>query len=78
MVMAFKANLLLQPHTDESSDVFYLSEIEKLQQKLKRAYIRRDHYAQQYYRTVSELDETKFQLSLAKKKIQQLTAALGE
>ena len=62
--------------TDESGDVLfmYISEIEKLRQKLKRAYMRRDHYAQQYYRTVSELDETKFQLGLAKNKIQQLTS----
>ena len=50
----------------------YISEIEKLRQKLKRAYMRRDHYAQLYYRVTSELDETRWELEHARNKIHQL------
>lgn len=46
--------------------------MEKLRQKLQRAYLRRDHYAQLYYQTKSELEETKWQLSVALNKIKQL------
>ena len=46
--------------------------MDKLRQKLQRAYLRRDHYAQLYYQTKSELEETKWQLSIALNKIKQM------
>jgi len=48
------------------------ADVEKLCQKLQRAYLRRDHYAQLYYETKAELDETKQQLNVAHGKIKQL------
>lgn len=47
-------------------------EMKKLSEKLRRAYQRRDHYAQLYYRVLAELEDTKWELELAKKKIQEL------
>lgn len=53
-------------------DSLYDTELDKIKQKLQRAYMRRDHYAQLYYRAMAELDETKWELSVAKNKIQEL------
>lgn len=49
-----------------------MAELEKLSQKLQRAYKRRDHYAQLYYRTMAELEDTKWELNVAKNKIKEL------
>ena len=46
--------------------------MDKLCQKLQKAYMRRDHYAQLYQQTKAELDETKQQLNVAQGKIKQL------
>ena len=46
--------------------------MDKLKQKLQRAYLRRDHYAQLYYETKTELEDTRWQLSVALNKIKQL------
>ena len=45
---------------------------EKLHRKLHKTQQRRDHYAKLYYRTLAELDETKWELSMAKEKIREL------
>ena len=50
-------------------------DMDKLKQKLQRAYLRRDHYAQLYYETKSELEDTRWQLSIALNKIKQLQSA---
>ena len=47
-------------------------ENEKLRRKLKKAHHRRDHYARLYYRVLAELDETKWELSVARGKIREL------
>ena len=49
-----------------------MAELEKLSHKLQRAYKRRDHYAQLYYRTMAELEDTKWELDVAKNKIKEL------
>ena len=49
-----------------------LIENEKVQRKLRKVQQRRDHYAKLYYKTLAELDETKWELSLAKSKIKDL------
>lgn len=49
-----------------------LLELQKLSEKLHRAYQRRDHYAQLYYRVLAELEDTKWELNLAKKKIHEI------
>jgi cytochrome c-type biogenesis protein CcmH/NrfG len=49
--------------------------MDKLVLKLQRAYQRRDHYAQLYYKTLSELEEMKWQLNIANKKIQELSSS---
>ena len=59
------------------NDALYDMELDKVRQKLQRAYMRRDHYAQLYYRAMAELDETKWELSVAKNKIQELKS-LGQ
>ena len=59
------------------NDALYDTELDKVRQKLQRAYMRRDHYAQLYYRAMAELDETKWELSVAKNKIQELKS-LGQ
>lgn len=48
------------------------SEMDKLCEKLRRAYMRRDHYAQLYYKAMAQLEHTKWELAVAKKKIQEL------
>ena len=59
------------------NDALYDNELDRVRQKLQRAYMRRDHYAQLYYRAMAELDETKWELSVAKNKIQELKS-LGQ
>ena len=59
------------------NDALYDTELDRVRQKLQRAYMRRDHYAQLYYRAMAELDETKWELSVAKNKIQELKS-LGQ
>lgn len=46
-------------------------ENEKLRRKLHKTQQRRDHYAKLYYRTLAELDETKWALTMAKEKIRE-------
>ena len=46
--------------------------MEKLCEKLRRAYQRRDHYAQLYYKAMAQLEHTRWELSVANKKIQEL------
>ena len=56
-----------------TSDVSRLvMEREKLHRKLAKVQQRRDHYARLYYRALTELEETKLELSQAKHKIRQL------
>ena len=45
---------------------------EKLHRKVKKAQQRRDHYASLYYRTLAELDETKWELTMARNKIKEM------
>ncbi len=51
--------------------------MDKLRQKLQRAYQRRDYYAQLYYQTKAELDDSKFQLNGALNKIAQIQSGHG-
>lgn len=47
---------------------------EKLRCKLKKVQQRRDHYARLYYRSVSDADETKWELAIARGRIRELKA----
>ena len=58
--------ILLLEHFNSDADM------DILRQKLQKAYMRRDHYAQLYQQTKTELDETKQQLNVAQGKIKQL------
>ncbi len=49
-------------------------ENEKLRRKVKKAQQRRDHYARLYYRILTQFDETKWELTVARNKIQELKA----
>ncbi len=49
-------------------------ENEKLRRKVKKAQQRRDHYARLYYRALAQFDETKWELTSARNKIQELKA----
>ena len=53
---------------------YLITENEKLRHKLKKVQQRRDHYARLYYRIVSDADETKWELAIAKGKIRELKA----
>ncbi len=53
-------------------------ERDKVQQKLAKVKHRRDHYARLYYRTLAQLDETKWELATAKHTIHQLQHSTSE
>lgn len=48
-----------------------LIENEKIHRKLRKVQQRRDHYAKLYYKTLAQLDETKWELSRANSKIKE-------
>ncbi len=49
-----------------------------MQQKLTKVKQRRDHYARLYYRTLAQLDETKWELATAKHTIHELQNSTSE